>query len=260
MPRIQEGGGLWGARLLRFTTLPSTNRWALRNARRCRHGDVILADHQSAGRGRFDRHWITPPGLALTLSVCIRPDPAPIAVDPRLTQWTALAVVHALAAWTVKARVEWPNDVVVAGAKIAGILAESLPSTTGLVIGMGINVNQTPDDLPAAGLRRPATSMAIELGRILDLDAVRKTLLDRFEASCRQAHAHPEALPRAWRDYDGLLGREIDVDSGTLHLRGRADGVDKSGRLRLAAPDGTRYALWSGDVSAVRNGATKRLP
>ena len=125
-------------------------------------GATVVTDHQTAGRGRLGRSWEAPPGKAILCSVLLRP-PAPMPVWPELTLLAGSAVAAALRRETrVDATLRHPNDVVVAGRKLAGVLAEARPGR--VVLGIGVNVNQSPAELPA-GAARPPTSLRVELDR-----------------------------------------------------------------------------------------------
>jgi BirA family transcriptional regulator, biotin operon repressor / biotin---[acetyl-CoA-carboxylase] ligase len=128
-------------------------------------GTTVAADHQTDGRGRLSRTWEDTPGRAILMSVLLRP-PAPTPLWPELSLIAGEAVAEALRAETgIDASLRHPNDVVIAGRKLAGVLPEA---TTGrVVLGIGVNVNQTPDELPT-GTAKPATSLRIELGRELE--------------------------------------------------------------------------------------------
>lgn len=192
------------------------------------HGTLVTAREQSAGRGRQGRSWTGTPGHALLLSIVLR-DP------PRL-----LPLVAAVAVADVcgdDARIKWPNDVLLDGRKVAGILAEGRPQQAWAVLGIGVNVAVRVEDLPAE-LRDTATT----LGRAPEeLDVVRAELLDALE---RALALDTVALLDAYRRRDALLGRELKWAGG----RGVAAGIDGLGRLVIELPGGGRTALEAGEV------------
>jgi BirA family transcriptional regulator, biotin operon repressor / biotin---[acetyl-CoA-carboxylase] ligase len=148
-----------------------------------REGAAVAADHQTAGRGRRGRVWLAPPGRAILCSVLLCPEPA-IALWPELSLVAGEAVAAALYAETgLAARVEHPNDVLVAERKVAGVLAEASPGR--VVLGFGVNVNQRPEELPAEAVK-PSTSLRSELGRELEraplLAAILLELERRYDA------------------------------------------------------------------------------
>ena len=146
--------------------LASTNAEVSRRAQEgAPDGLVVVADHQTAGRGRLDRTWETPPGTAVTFSILLRPE-TPTRSWPWLPLLTGYAVDKAMKAAGIQAGVKWPNDVIVGDKKVAGILVERIDTPDGpaAVVGVGINVGLTVDQLPVP----TATSLEIELGRPVD--------------------------------------------------------------------------------------------
>jgi BirA family biotin operon repressor/biotin-[acetyl-CoA-carboxylase] ligase len=216
-------------------------------------GLVIAAEHQTAGRGRLDRSWETPPRSALTFSVLLRPT-APPAAWPWLSLLTGHAVSTALRSAGFDASVKWPNDILIGDRKVAGILVERVETPTGpaAVVGIGLNVGMTADELPVP----EATSLAIAgeapdrtelLGLVLD------NLWDEYvewqdggeEAAARLAGSYAEGC--------STLGRDVSValpDGSTL--TGRAVEIDQTGRLVVVDAAGERSAVGAGDVVHVR--------
>jgi BirA family biotin operon repressor/biotin-[acetyl-CoA-carboxylase] ligase len=192
------------------------------------HGTLVTAAAQSAGRGRQGRTWSAPPGRALLMSLVLRDPPALLPL--------AAAVAVADAAGP-QATIKWPNDVLLGGRKLAGILAEGRPQEGWAVLGVGLNVAVRPGDLPAE-LRDAAASLGLEPA---DVDAVLARVLAALE---RTLALDPGALLDAWRERDALLGREITWSAG----RGRAAGIDGAGRLVVELPGGGRTALDAGEV------------
>jgi len=203
-------------------------------------GAIATADHQTAGRGRLGRRWVDAPATAVIVSVCLRPPPKRRA--PELSLVAAVAVACALEATTgAAAQIKWPNDVLLGGRKVAGILAEMRGAA--VVVGIGVNVNQTDDELPA-GAKVPAGSLHSLDGVVRDREAVLAMLLAeldrRYAAWCDEGLAvlGPELNAR-----DFLLGRAV-VAAG---LAGTAAGIDGAGRLLVATPDGT-IPVESGEI------------
>ena len=197
------------------------------------HGTVVTAAQQTAGRGRQGRTWSAPPGRALLVSVVLRDPPAllPLAA--------ALAVAEVAGA---DAQIKWPNDVLLAGRKVAGILAEGRPQDGWAVLGVGLNVALRIEDLPP---QLHATAGTLGLGPA-DLEPTLERLLDALE----RALALDEAtLLGAYRARDALRGREVTWTAG----HGRAAGIDGAGRLVVELPDGGRTALSAGEVHLERS-------
>ena len=234
---------------------PSTNA-AL--AERGRAGEdpglVLVTEHQTAGRGRLDRVWETPPRASLTFSVLLRPDVAPTAWS-WLPLLTGYAVQAALADRLPDIALKWPNDVLVdggelgAGRKVAGILVERIDTDRGpmAVVGVGINVDQTLDELPIA----LATSVSLETGEPVE----RTGLLSQVLGSLYGLQGlldDTEALRRAYADVCVTLGRTVDVHlPGGDVRRGEALDIDASGALVVATDDGA-LTVAAGDVVHVR--------
>ncbi len=242
-------------RLEVLASSPSTNAYV---AGRARSGEppglVVVAEHQTSGRGRLDRAWVTPDRAALTLSLLVSPAPVPERQWPWLPLVTGLAVAEGVRrSATVDATLKWPNDVLVGDRKLAGILVERVEGPSGpvAVVGVGVNVTTTREELPVD----TATSLALEGAASTDRGRLLVSVLAAFAETYD-----------AWRaaDGDGLLpaylrrcstvGRTVRVDlpTGTA-LLGEAVGVDGAGRLLV--DDGDRvHALGAGDVVHVRPG------
>jgi BirA family biotin operon repressor/biotin-[acetyl-CoA-carboxylase] ligase len=247
----QPRRGLWGGRLIEVDTLPSTNSWALEHAAELRHGDVVRARAQSAGRGRLDRSWLALPGRSLTLS-CILQDPAFTPLGPNLGQIAACAVAETLADFGLRALLKWPNDVMVDDAKIAGLLIELTETPATLVLGIGLNVNGAAVTFRSAGLDRPATSMEAAAGRAFAVDAVLARLVASLQPWLERALAEGLAPVRAaWAGADWLAGYDLEAHTAAGPVAGRYAGMDEQGRLLVDGVCG-RTALWSGDVERVR--------
>jgi BirA family biotin operon repressor/biotin-[acetyl-CoA-carboxylase] ligase len=192
------------------------------------HGTLVTATAQTAGRGRQGRSWSAPPGRALTMSVVFRN-------PPRLLPLAAAVAVAEVAGDA--ARIKWPNDVLVEGRKVAGILAEARLQEHWAVLGIGLNVAVRMRDLPEE-LHDRAGTLGLEPA---DLGPTLDRLLD---ALSRWTAAPPEAILAAVRARDALAGREIHWTAGS----GVARGVDDEGRLVVELRDGTRTALDAGEI------------
>jgi len=193
------------------------------------HGTLVTAGAQTAGRGRQGRPWATPPGgRALALSLVIR------APERLLPLRAGLAVADVAGE---DARVKWPNDVLLRGGKVAGVLAEGRPQDGWAVLGIGVNVALAPEELPPG---------AASLGRAAE--ALEPTLLELLRAlEARLAEPAPDALA-ALRARDALLGRGVRWDGGS----GIGAGIADDGALRVRREDGTTLALDAGEVHLAR--------
>jgi BirA family transcriptional regulator, biotin operon repressor / biotin---[acetyl-CoA-carboxylase] ligase len=210
-------------------------------------GLVVVADHQTAGRGRLGREWVTPPGVALTFSAVVDP-----VVDDEWWPLVPLVAGYAVAR-RLRGTVKWPNDVLLGGRKVCGILVERVHVRTHggdrplAVVGIGINVDQREDELPL----ETATSLALATG-----DVDRTELLGHVLADLRAWLGVMMSTPHGFvANYRGLcdtLDRQVRVDlpDGSV-FEGRATEVDEHGRLQVDT-DGGPVAVAAGDVVHVR--------
>jgi BirA family transcriptional regulator, biotin operon repressor / biotin---[acetyl-CoA-carboxylase] ligase len=205
---------------------------------------VVVAESQAAGRGRRGRLWIDEPGASLLASVVLRPRLDATRL-PLLSLAAAVAVAEALAAMTgLVPRLKWPNDVLVGGRKIAGILLESRLGPVPLVV-LGIGINLLQRTFPPA-LAGRATSVARETTRAVDREALLSGLLEGLDR--RRADLERGALVevlQCWRALSDTLGRTVSVDGVT----GVAADVDPAGALMVEAPDGQRHRIVAGEIA-----------
>jgi BirA family biotin operon repressor/biotin-[acetyl-CoA-carboxylase] ligase len=248
---LVSSGGLWtDVRVLESS--PSTNAEVAAAARDgASEGLVVVAESQTAGRGRRDRSWTTPPRAGLTFSVLLRP-PFPAA------GWGWLPLLAGLAVATPVTRLseldvalKWPNDALVGERKLGGILAEVVG--TAVVVGIGLNVSLRPDELPVP----TATSLAIEGSVVVDRDPVLRAVLREFErryVDLTRASGDAAAcgLAADYRAACATLGRAVRVElPGPQVLEGTAIDVDADGRLVLDVGGG-RQTVAAGDVVHIR--------
>lgn len=235
---------------------PSTNAELAARARAGEEAGVVLvADHQSAGRGRLDRVWVTPPGSALTFSALLDPGAVPVGRWPWLPLLVGIAVAEGVRRVAeVECTLKWPNDVLVGDRKLAGILVERIERSAGAVavVGVGLNVSQTEQELPVP----TATSLALAGAVTTDRTVVLREVLRSLEALFVQWRADLGDARRGLVDSYvrrcGTLGRQVRVDlPDGRRLSGVATGIDTDGRLEVRTPEGPRI-LGAGDVVHVR--------
>jgi BirA family biotin operon repressor/biotin-[acetyl-CoA-carboxylase] ligase len=272
---LKARGLSWAAEIEHLAAVGSTNDHLKKRARAGAPAwTVVVADTQTAGRGRQGRRWASPPGN-LYLSVLLRPDP-PAARWSVLPLLAGVAVAEALAEEGLETRLKWPNDIVAGaaatsglvgcaaatsglvgcGRKLGGILAEAASSAEGLesvVIGIGVNVAVRPADLPPE-VASSVTSIADELGHGVDRLVVAAAVLARLRVWYHAlARDGPRVVQAAWRARAlPWWGRAVEARSGERHLRGIARDLDEGGALILELEDGTRAVLHSGEVREVR--------
>lgn len=234
--------------------LPSTNDLAKELAETgAVHGEVVIAECQTAGRGRRGRSWVSPAGRNLYLSVVLRPALPPQRA-PELTLVASLAACDACRQAGVDAGIKWPNDVLVGGRKVAGILTE-LSAEPDLVhwvvLGIGVNLNATAEDFPD-DLRDVATSLALERGQPVPRALFTAALLSTLE-QWLDVHAAEgfEPIRQAWRERSCTLGHEVRVEADGRELSGEAEDIDEGGALVVRTPSG-RVRVVAGDVRFVR--------
>jgi BirA family biotin operon repressor/biotin-[acetyl-CoA-carboxylase] ligase len=225
------------------------------------HGTVVTTAEQTAGRGRQGRTWTAPAGKALLYSAIVRP------LEERHTMLplsVPLAVCEAAEELepSIECKVKWPNDIHVEGRKLAGVLIEARPQDGWGVIGVGLNLTISPDDLPPA-LRETATSIFDPRHRVrkggysgrspllsgvppFPDPSAAAAVLDRHLDTWTEAE--PSEVLDAWRARDALLGRKVEWNGGS----GVADGIDDRGYLVVVTPAGDRIALGAGEVHLTR--------
>ena len=246
-----SGAGATFADVRRFATLDSTNRHALELARQgVPEGLVVVADHQTAGRGRLGRSWEAPPGSSLLMSMLLRPSLAP----ERLHLTTvAVALAAADACEEVagfRPALKWPNDLVVDDRKLGGILAE-VPGPGAVVVGLGLNVtwSQPPDGLEAIGV-----AMNQVAGAGVDRERVLAAILANLERRYRELREAPDDLVTAYRRGCSTIGRDVRVELATGSFTGTAAEVTDEGHLVVDDAKGGRRVVAAGDVVHVRPG------
>jgi BirA family biotin operon repressor/biotin-[acetyl-CoA-carboxylase] ligase len=254
-------GGLWRAVEVLASTGSTNADLLTRAVAGAPEGLVLVAEEQTAGRGRMGRSWVSPPRAALTFSLLVRPH----AVAPARRGWLPLlagvAVASAVHAVTgVQARLKWPNDVLAGPAKLGGILAEAAGHA--VVIGIGLNVSTEPGELPPPGPAPGGTLAATSLRALgavgLDREPLLAAILAAFEhwyQAWRQAGGHPDrcGLRAEYTRLCATIGREVRVErpAGQL-LSGLAAGVDPDGRLLVRVSSGAEVPVAAGDVVHLR--------
>ena len=205
-------------------------------------GTLVLAEEQTAGRGRQGRIWSAPRGRSLTLSIVLRHQAEAIDLLPL---GSALAVCEACEqVASVHCEIKWPNDVWIDARKLAGILIESRPRERWAVLGIGVNVDTSAEEL-APELRAVATSLRIATGEPVDRGRVLEALVARLADMRTRSR---EQILSALRERDALYGRRIAWSSGGRDREGEARGIDDDGRLVVFDEGGGRLALDAGEV------------
>ena len=247
----EPGAGAIGWRFYLHDSVPSTNDEALVKVRRGEpEGVTVVANFQTAGRGRQGRHWWSEPGAGLLFSVIFRPVSESGADFVMLA---ALAVCDALTRRQFEARSKWPNDILVRDHKIAGILVEEArdgQDTGGIVVGIGLNVNAT--SLPS-DIAETATSLRMETGRLHERSEILWNILGALESRVVDLRGGGrDRLRSQWAAGCGTLGRRVCVRASGETIEGYAEDIDAAGALVVRLDNGIRRAVQTGDVEEVR--------
>lgn len=240
-------GGL-GEPLYVFPSLGSTNDEAKAMAAKgTAHGTLIVADAQSKGRGRRDRTWYTEPGGGLAFSLVLRPK-QDASINTRLTVLGALAVTECLNELGGKAWIKWPNDVVMADGKVAGVLVEASwlgDALDYVVIGIGVNVHS--GSIPDQPLSFPASYVDHAVGYKVDRHELIVNILRRI--SYWLSSDKSKAMVQAWEEHLAYRDQAVQLSDGGEVLFGRIEGLESDGRLRLLMEDEEIKLVEAGDLS-----------
>ena len=236
-----------GQRVVYYPSVTSTNEVAGQEARRgAAEGTIVVTDEQTAGRGRLGRVWLSPRG-GLAVSVVLYPS---LSLLPSLIMLASLAVVHGVESATgLRADIKWPNDVLINGRKVCGILIESDVQGNRVnysVIGIGVNVDVRLAGVPE--IRSMATSLSDELGRDVSRLSVLRCLLVEFE-KLYLTLTSGGSIFEEWRDRLVTLGKSVRATTGDTVYEGVAESVTPDGSLLLRGPDGELTRIVAGDVT-----------
>jgi BirA family biotin operon repressor/biotin-[acetyl-CoA-carboxylase] ligase len=241
-----------GSRVCCLDATDSTNLQA------CRFGDdgeaeglVVVADQQSSGKGRMGRRWESPAEVNLYASILLRPAILPLDA-PQLTFLSAVAVCRAIMSSTgLQATVKWPNDVLLNGSKVAGLLNEMSAETDRVnyvVLGIGVNLNMRKDQFPEA-LRYPATSLAIAKGHPVSRLDFTRSLLQEIDALYQVfLEQGSEPVFEAWQQLCDMTGKAVRVDCNDLLIEGIMAGLADDGALLVRTATGKMERVYAGDV------------
>lgn len=231
----------------------STNRDLLERASSAPEFFVLATDFQTQGRGRMDRSWEAAAGSSVMASILLRPKFSDSAGTSWLSLLTALAIARAVSSYGLEPSVKWPNDVLVSGKKISGILAEASMDLSHVVVGFGINASQSPAELPV----ETATSIWIEAAKPIDRDQLLADVItnvrELYELLVKaDGSAEASGLRQALLDASATIGQQVSVEfpDGTK-VFGKAVDIDSAGRLLVQTQTQT-LAVSAGDVLHLR--------
>ena len=240
-----------GQRVIYYPRLTSTMDVAKREAEQgAAEGTIVVADEQTAGKGRLERDWLSPEG-SIALSIILYPSLPHL---PSLIMVASLAVVHSIEAVTgLKSQVKWPNDILINGRKVCGILIESEvrgDTVDYTIVGIGVNVNLRLSAFPE--IQSIATSLYDELGREVSRLSLVQRLLVEIERLYLSLPAG-RSVYEEWRDRLVTLGKRVQVKSGETIYEGIAESVADDGSLLLRQSDGSLTRIVAGDVTLMVN-------
>jgi len=239
------------SKIYHYTSIGSTNDEAKKLAQMgAPHGTLVIAEEQTGGRGRLGRKWVSPPGQGIWLSIILRPSLEP-SEAPRITMACAVAAAKAIRQEVgVNCLIKWPNDLLIDGKKVAGILTEmsaDMDKIHYVVTGIGMNVNNAefPPDI-----EKTATSLKLASGEEVERLKILTQFLSQFEEIYRSLESGEfEAILGEWRQLSCNLGKRVRIIGRNFELEGTALDVDGDGALLIKTDEGQVERVLSGDVS-----------
>jgi BirA family transcriptional regulator, biotin operon repressor / biotin---[acetyl-CoA-carboxylase] ligase len=245
--------GIIGRDIRVFEQTTSTNDVIEKLARDgVKEGAVVFAESQTKGRGRLGRKWISPGRKGLWFSILLRPALRPQEAT-QLTVASAVALRRAIQQQTgLRPEIKWPNDILVGGKKVAGILTElnaELDRVRYVILGIGVDVNLGPGEFPPE-LRKAATSLKIESGKIISRPELATVILRELDADyARLGGGRFAAVADEWEAHCQTIGRNVTIQTGERRIRGRAESLDDDGALLLRTEHGHLERVMGGDVT-----------
>ena len=217
-----------------------------------KEGAVVFAESQTEGRGRLGRRWISPPKKGLWFSVLLRPDLRPQEIT-QLTVASATALRRAIQSQLgLNPEIKWPNDILIRGKKVAGILTElsgELDHVRYVILGIGVDVNLNPSEFPP-DLRKLVTSLKTELGRPVSRAELAVAVLRELDHDyARIVSGHFAAVADEWEEHCTTIGHDVVIRTGERQIRGRAESLGEDGALLLRTDHGHLERIVGGDLS-----------
>jgi BirA family biotin operon repressor/biotin-[acetyl-CoA-carboxylase] ligase len=242
--------------VLRLSEIDSTNRYALINLERLPDRQIIVADRQSAGYGRLGRHWVSDKPGNLCMSMVLKPSGGSSLTSScsGLTLYLSEVLCRLLQKYGIEANIRWPNDVMVQGRKLSGMLGEARfrgDELRGYVLGIGVNLNMTAEELRI--IDQPATSLSLLTGTGIERDRFLDRLLNLFFATYEQFLR--EGFPMIIDSYSArcsFLGGPVEAATPAVRYHGIARGFTDEGSLVLEAGDGEHVILTAGDLTSIQ--------
>jgi BirA family biotin operon repressor/biotin-[acetyl-CoA-carboxylase] ligase len=246
-----------GRNIYFFEEIDSTNNYAKKIAYEgCEDGSIVIAEKQTAGRGRLGRTWESSNGTGIWLSVVLRPNIPPQAIQ-LITLSSSVAVVRAIKDTTgIETGIKWPNDIILDGRKVCGILTEmssEADHVNYVIIGIGINVNQKTQDFPEE-LRDKAISIRSFANHNSEAAFKRSLIIGRLLSELEDVYymlidGRTEEILKAWKEYSIILGKEVVVSGRDGKFTGIAEDLTCEGKLVVRSVDNTTQMILSGEIS-----------
>ncbi len=244
-----------GKNIQHFKETESTNIIARGIAGSVEEGTVVIAESQTGGRGRMGRKWISPEG-GIWLSIILKPKMQPL-YAPRITLLAGISVARTIRSLDLPAKIKWPNDVLINGKKVCGILTEigaEIDSIDYLVVGIGIDANVDTETFPEE-MRDSSTSLKKELGHQIDRVAFVQRLLSEFEELYLKFQKEGfSSILEEWRNMSATIGEWVKITTQSRIIYGEAIGVDNEGALILETGDGKLEKIVAGNCEHLRRG------
>lgn len=218
-------------------------------------GSLFIAEQQTSGRGRLGRKWFSPSGKGIWMSLVLRPE-LPIRYMPQLTLLTGVAVCKAIRRVSgAEAAIKWPNDILIHGKKVCGILLESATEDNKVkycIAGIGIDVNLSAEDYPEE-LTEIATSLKLETGHTINRALLIAEILNEMELLYdRYTNEGFNPIQLEWEEHSVSIGQAVRTETLTETIQGVAKRLDPSGGLVIAAPSGEERVVYSGEVEIIK--------
>ncbi len=245
-----------GKNIIHYMSTGSTNDDARELCRKGAHmGTVVIAEEQTGGRGRCNRSWSTSPGTSIAMSIILKPAGKKPRDAYQFTMMSAVGLFDALQSVVDvdKISIKWPNDVLVNGKKVAGILTElngEMDMIRNLIVGIGVNVNQ--DSVDFADSLPDATSIMLETGTVIDRLQLLRDILKCIDARYSQLMNNGfEEVFSVWKQHCCSIGKQIRYSSGSIDGLGIVDNIAADGGLQIRDESGNLKTLYSGDICFV---------
>jgi len=230
----------------RFKEIISTNDYVKEHLNKMDNWDVIIADIQQKGRGRYKRQWYSPKG-GLWFSTVFTPD-FTSKNYPLIPIITGISVVESLKEFDVQAGLKWPNDIILNGKKIGGILSEYVKEK--IIIGIGINLN-FKNELFNEDLRLTATTIFSESGKKIHKVKLLKIIIKEIRKKTQSINEERKKIKELWENFDAFVGKDIEFIVGDKKYRGKECGIDNDGKLIIRIGE-ERFKFISGEIKTIR--------